>query len=1028
MAGGKSKMNRGGNVMRLVAGFLLLTVGFASSWAHAQGTSPALPRTISDIAALLEQHKPDPARSEKMRSAVKAEPAPGLAGSALVTFYRERAAAAEELGLVTRALEDYRKLYELTKEDAGFGEYAGALAIAESRAGNAVTSLRIREEISKHRHSSGGSVISQHAVLAGAFARVGDVAAAKAQLVSAEQMYSNATRGPLSAGGNLARPIWQRLIEAGRADILEQEGKLAEADAAFRKAQVHQREVLNNAGARAAFSPYALDVARRTQDSLDERYTRNLILQGRVQEAELLAREFITRSVKRTGATSVQTGVGLITLAGVLLAQSRFLETQALAQLAYDNIIGAGAAPYSQYALRSGELVAGSLIAREEWSEAAKRIAVLREAALADPFAQRFTRGSPEWALALVKAGQPAEGAAIAESVLQEYVGNLGTEHYNTGEARGVLAMAHAALGDRERALAGFREAVNVLLDQGRRDTDAARHGLRRLKLRMILQGYIAILSETRSGEAAAEAFRIADGLRGGGVQEALAASAARASATQPGLADLVRRQQDGRQQITMLYDTLLRLAAAPPDQQLPKVMAEMRARVQELEKEQQGYDTEIARRFPEYSNLINPRPATVEQARAALRDGEALVSVLVADDRTHVWIVPKSGAVAFHTARMGTKEVGEIVHRLRRALDPGEVPLDRFPEFDVAGAHRLYAELLKPVEDAWKGAHTLMVVANGALAQLPFSVLVSEPVQLAADAGTRFQRYQAVPWLARRVGVTQLPSANTLAALRALPQANAARSPFIGYGDPQFGAVAHGRPQEVALRMRNLTVPRVEGTRSVDWIGYSQLSPLPDTRDEILAIAAALKADSQKDVFLGAQASKQNVMGQNLATRRILAFATHGLIPGDFPGLSQPALALAAPDGKAEAGLLVLEEILGLKLDADWVVLSACNTAAGDGAGAEAISGLGRGFFYAGSRALLVTHWPVETRSARQLVSTLFERYAADPKLSRAEALRQASLAVMEDTAKDAGGKALFSYAHPLFWAPYALVGDGGR
>jgi hypothetical protein len=79
-------------------------------------------------------------------------------------------------------------------------------------------------------------------------------------------------------------------------------------------------------------------------------------------------------------------------------------------------------------------------------------------------------------------------------------------------------------------------------------------------------------------------------------------------------------------------------------------------------------------------------------------------------------------------------------------------------------------------------------------------------------------------------------------------------------------------------------------------------------------------------------------------------------------------------------------------------------------------------------SRALLVTHWPVETRSARQLVTTLFERYAADPKLSRAEALRQASLAVMEDSAKDASGKPLFSYAHPLFWAPYALVGDGGR
>ena len=182
------------------------------------------------------------------------------------------------------------------------------------------------------------------------------------------------------------------------------------------------------------------------------------------------------------------------------------------------------------------------------------------------------------------------------------------------------------------------------------------------------------------------------------------------------------------------------------------------------------------------------------------------------------------------------------------------------------------------------------------------------------------------------------------------------------------------------------------------------------------------------RDVFLGAQASKQSVKGANLATRRIVAFATHGLVPGDFPNLDQPALALSSPDGKAETGLLTLEDILQLKLDADWVVLSACNTAAGDGAGADAISGLGRGFFYAGSRALLVTHWPVETRSARRLVTALFERYANAPDISRAQALKEAHLAVMEERATDSAGKPLFSYAHPLFWAPYALVGDGGR
>src|SRR5262249_38129005 len=120
--------------------------------------------------------------------------------------------------------------------------------------------------------------------------------------------------------------------------------------------------------------------------------------------------------------------------------------------------------------------------------------------------------------------------------------------------------------------------------------------------------------------------------------------------------------------------------------------------------------------------------------------------------------------------------------------------------------------------------------------------------------------------------------------------------------------------------------------------------------------------------------------------------------------------------------------EILQLKLNADWVILSACNTAAGQGEGAEAISGLGRAFLYAGSRALLVTNWPVHSESARDLVSDVFRRQASDPGLTRAEALRQAMMSLLDNgAAKDASGKTLYSYGHPLFWAPYSLVGDGG-
>ena len=121
------------------------------------------------------------------------------------------------------------------------------------------------------------------------------------------------------------------------------------------------------------------------------------------------------------------------------------------------------------------------------------------------------------------------------------------------------------------------------------------------------------------------------------------------------------------------------------------------------------------------------------------------------------------------------------------------------------------------------------------------------------------------------------------------------------------------------------------------------------------------------------------------------------------------------------------MEEILALRLNADWVVLSACNTASGDGAGSEAVSGLGRAFFYAGARALLVTHWPVETVSARLLTTDLFQRQSAHPELSRSQALRQSMLQLMAGEAVDARGKPDYAYAHPLFWAPYVLVGEGG-
>jgi CHAT domain-containing protein len=227
-------------------------------------------------------------------------------------------------------------------------------------------------------------------------------------------------------------------------------------------------------------------------------------------------------------------------------------------------------------------------------------------------------------------------------------------------------------------------------------------------------------------------------------------------------------------------------------------------------------------------------------------------------------------------------------------------------------------------------------------------------------------------------------------------------------------------------VRSRNIAKVAAGNTAVRNSAGLGQLSRLEDTADEINSIAGVLKANPSTDIFLGKAASEKNVLSGALDNYRIVMFATHGLLPGDLNGQTQPALALSAPEvtGNAgENGLLTTDKVLGLKLNADWVVLSACNTASGNGAGSEAVSGLGRAFFYAGARTLLVSNWPVETVSAKLLTTRLFEYQVANPRASRAEALRETMLDLMDKTEPDG-----FTYAHPMFWAPFSLVGDGGR
>ena len=309
-----------------------------------------------------------------------------------------------------------------------------------------------------------------------------------------------------------------------------------------------------------------------------------------------------------------------------------------------------------------------------------------------------------------------------------------------------------------------------------------------------------------------------------------------------------------------------------------------------------------------------------------------------------------------------------------------------------------------------------LIVVPSGPLTALPFHLLVTEKPAKAAPGD--LAAYRDAAWLLKRDAVSVLPSVASLKALRVFARHEVAKQPLIGFGDPIFNAEENAAQRKVAA-----TRSYTEFFKGVD-IDRSMLSEalprLPETAAELRAVAQNLGAP-ESSIHLRADASETTVKRSPLSEYRVVYFATHGLVAGEIKGLAEPSLALTLPKQTSETddGLLTASEVAQLKLNADWVVLSACNTIAGDKPGAEALSGLARAFFYAGARALLVSHWAVDSNAAMRLTTSTFDIMKSDPSLGRAEALRRAILAYVNDTSDPRN-------AYPAYWAPFVVVGEG--
>jgi CHAT domain-containing protein len=1006
----------------------------------------APPRTSTDITELLDKQKPDATKVAKLTAQAEAPPPANLKPYDLADFYYNRAQARSQLGRNQDAITDAELAVKYGQGDDFVDVVSRYEQFLMRRLQDAGQGKRSREIADRHlaafANKNKGRLFGLTNGLLIASLQTGDIARAEQYAARNRALLNEAKSWP---SFSVYATSYQATVEEGNGRLAEAKGQYAEAEQAYQKAALLYAQTIGFLSKWPSappqeeyerYSDYELAFAGRAK-----------VKQGRIGEGEADVRRAVLNRLSKNGKYHPDAAGMLGIFVYVLQEQGRYDEAEKLERQIIEIYKGLGYADDAPQLVNANLAIANLLNLQRRYDDAAALYDQIDASTRNwDPVRRDAAVNNLSRVVLTINKGNPAQAVEIAKSALERERARSGEKSFNTALARGFLAAALGRAGKTDEAFALYRVAIPLLMaGYGGSDTDsgataAAREG----RIRFVVEAYLALLGRNPaliSSEAADEVFGYVDVMRSQSVQRALQASSLRSVAANPALADLVRVAQDSDKQLGAATAAENNLLAQPSGERDEAALKQVQAQIAKLQVTRAEAQKDIAQKFPDYANLTKPAPPTPQAVQQVLADDEALVSFYFGRFDGIVSVVRKGMPIKIARLGMSAGQLETEVNKLREALEPQAAMISDIPPFDLKRAYALYEKLLKPVEDAWKPAKSLIVATNGALGLLPLSLLPTAPAEIKTDDNPLFSSYRSVPWLARTHAVTLVPSAAALMTLRHLPPPKPGRKELIAFGDPIFSAeedkAAATEPAKVAdagnvtrgVPLKRRSSPQLDGVNSAD---LAMLPRLPDTADELKSIALALKADPTEALHLGKDANEQAVKSLDLSGFKVLAFATHGLVPGELDGLTQPALALSAPAvaGVGGDGLLTMEEILTLKLDADWVVLSACNTGAGAGAGAEAASGLGRAFFYAGTKALLVTNWSVHSQSARELVTDLFKRQADDPNLTRGEALRQAMMALVDGPGYlGSDGKTTeFAYAHPLFWAPYSIIGDGGR
>ena len=499
-----------------------------------------------------------------------------------------------------------------------------------------------------------------------------------------------------------------------------------------------------------------------------------------------------------------------------------------------------------------------------------------------------------------------------------------------------------------------------------------------------------------------AEIFRNSQFATSGVADQTIARVAARQAAGNAALADLIAQAQAAARERDRTRVELAAQIARPSDDRDSGKEQELTARLQLASANSDELAARVRQSFPDYAALAEPGPAELARVEQSLGAHDAMVIYVIGESSSFALVVRQSGFAAVPLA-IGADALQASVSDLRSAFVPA---FGKLPPFSLKNAYALDQNLVAPLASRLEGADYLIVVPQGALSSLPLSLLVS------SDPGESHD-YANAAWLVRRYAISEVPSARAYVTLRdeAAHHTPASR-PFLGVGAPTFQGAQGAAGQRAlsdlsgACREAGPTPPEL----------LRALPPLPGTAAEVETIGKRI-GGAGANILTGAVATEANLRAQPLDQYAVLYFATHGILPGEIHCEGEPSLALSPPAQPAQStqsdGMLTASEIASLRLNADLVVLSACNTAeSSDGLGGGALEGLSDAFFAAGARAVLASHWEVPSAATASLMTGVFTSGRRD----LAEALRQSQLALIGQAAT----------AHPFNWAAFTIIGDG--